>query len=233
MSSADKRFEYIQQKENIGAINNFKFLIDSAETEFFVFLASDDYWLPRFLEENIGRLTNQASADASISKVIFESSGQLLRASNGDFEIVGTSAERLNSYFSAPSDNSRFYSVFRTQKLKQCFESLPSFHALDWYIMAMSLANGNHVRVEDVLMHREIAPDDRYNKTAPIDNAHHHTPDSFPVLPMTIELLTKLRFRLSIKLTKNLFMLNIKKHKDYMLFKAPRSWYSRALSKII
>ena len=115
-------------------------------------------------------------AVASISKVNFEKKGLYERASDGDYPIAGSVSERLNQYFSSCSDNSRFYSVFLTGSIRRAFENSPFFHALDWYIMALSLLEGEHVRVDEVLMHRESAPTEKYSRADALDNEKYWTP---------------------------------------------------------
>ena len=47
--SRDKRISYVKQTENIGASGNFKFLLDRADEEFFMWASSDDEWFPDFV----------------------------------------------------------------------------------------------------------------------------------------------------------------------------------------
>ena len=50
------KITFFQQNENIGPLNNFKFVLDSASSEYFVWLSADDVWEPTFLEKNINIL---------------------------------------------------------------------------------------------------------------------------------------------------------------------------------
>lgn len=50
-AAGDSRIKYFRQKQNLGPVDNFNFLKRACETEFFVWLASDDRWQPNFLEE--------------------------------------------------------------------------------------------------------------------------------------------------------------------------------------
>ena len=64
----DNRILYIRQEKNIGAYNNFKFVLNKAESEYFVFAAVDDLWKPTFLEKNIKVLDSDDNVVGSISK---------------------------------------------------------------------------------------------------------------------------------------------------------------------
>jgi glycosyltransferase involved in cell wall biosynthesis len=225
----DTRFSYIRQNRNIGAFENFKFLIDNANSEYFVYLAADDYWEPEFLELNISNLFEDQDAVASISKVDFVKCGVFLRHSNGDHEIKGSEVERLRQYLNAPTDNSRFYSVFKTEVLRDAIRDAPSFHALDWYMMALTLTKGHHLCLDKVLMHREVAESNRYQKTVSSDNEEFFAGKYFPVLPMTYALQKKLSILHFLELVGPLLNLNKIKHKEYIAYKYPESLYGKLL----
>jgi hypothetical protein len=48
-ASLDPRIRYVRQSENIGAGNNFLYVLAEAKTEFFMWAAADDRWHPDFL----------------------------------------------------------------------------------------------------------------------------------------------------------------------------------------
>ncbi|MFA5842590.1 MAG: glycosyltransferase family 2 protein [Candidatus Gracilibacteria bacterium] len=49
-AARDPRIRYIRQKENIGGAN-FKFLVDAAQGDYFMWAADDDEWEPEFIRE--------------------------------------------------------------------------------------------------------------------------------------------------------------------------------------
>ena len=65
----DKRIRYIHNEKNIGGIANFKLLLDESKTEYFVWLAADDYWDPTFLEKNLPILEKNLNIICSASQV--------------------------------------------------------------------------------------------------------------------------------------------------------------------
>ena len=50
-ASGDPRIRYIRQPNNIGSMANFRFLLNAAESKYFMFAAADDNWSPLFLEK--------------------------------------------------------------------------------------------------------------------------------------------------------------------------------------
>ena len=48
----DQRIKYFRQAENIGPWRNFKFLLDKADTEYFMWSAADDIRSDNFIELN-------------------------------------------------------------------------------------------------------------------------------------------------------------------------------------
>ncbi|MGB7537229.1 MAG: glycosyltransferase, partial [Anaerolineales bacterium] len=47
--SKDARIQYIKQDKNIGAIDNFKYLLEQANAPFFMWAAADDLWEKNFI----------------------------------------------------------------------------------------------------------------------------------------------------------------------------------------
>jgi len=65
----DKRIQYFKQKENIGGIKNYQFVLDKANTKYFVFATHDDIWDETFLEKNFVILENDKYIVGSIGKI--------------------------------------------------------------------------------------------------------------------------------------------------------------------
>lgn len=212
----DSRFSYVKQEQNIGALNNFKYLIEKCDTPYFVYLAADDYWLPDFLMKNIEALEKEPIAICSISKVAFEKNGEYLHVSNGTLAMDSTVKDNLKHYFSTlPNDNSRFYGVYRTHVLKNSFIGVEPFHAADWFMMAATLLHGAHIEIGEVLMRREVAEPHRYVQQAKAES--NQLFGIFPILPMTMALRKVIGTKLFIILIPQLVMLNYKKCKEYTL----------------
>lgn len=231
-AARDPRITYERLNSNLGAVANFRRLIESVDSELFVFLAADDYWLPSFLERNVEALERAPEAVASISSVDFVERGRFHHHASGAAEILGPPVERLTKFLKSPSDNSRFYSLFRREALAAALIGDLSFHALDWYVMAKTLLTGSHVCVQEVLMMRENAGHTKYHESVERDNAGSIGGDSFPLLPLSRALLGEVTFRRKIEILPALTRLNWKIHKQFIAYKHPKGLYSRFLSKI-
>jgi len=48
---SDPRIRYVRQKKNLGAAKNFHYVLDLAKSDYFMWAAADDYWMPTFIEE--------------------------------------------------------------------------------------------------------------------------------------------------------------------------------------
>ena len=211
----DTRIHYIRQVYNIGAFYNYKFLVNNAKTPYFVWLASDDYWEPSFLEKNLAVLEKNADFVASISKVGFIENGSLSREAKGTYELSCGTMKRLWKYLSKPSDNCRFYSVFRTSIIQKSFREVIPCHGADLLIMAFSLQYGKHMETPGLLMLRSDFEPDRYMKQVDTDNGSLLT-RLFPMLPFSILLVKALGAVKSFMLFLPLMRLNINKHIEYV-----------------
>lgn len=56
----DQRIHYIRQSENIGAVKNFKFVLDRAQAKMFMWAAHDDLWSPDYLANAIKLLADES-----------------------------------------------------------------------------------------------------------------------------------------------------------------------------
>ena len=65
----DKRIRYIRQKKNIGIHRNYFFLVNEAKFDYFLWVASDDYLDPNYLDENLKILIKNDNVVSSVGKV--------------------------------------------------------------------------------------------------------------------------------------------------------------------
>lgn len=97
----DSRIQYFKQKENIGSFRNYKFILDHAKGDYFMWTAADDVLLPTFVEKNVRALDSNENFVGSISQV----------------EPFGMFVDRFNSN---PNDNffMRLYKKIRFSAMK-------------------------------------------------------------------------------------------------------------------
>jgi glycosyltransferase involved in cell wall biosynthesis len=146
----DPRIRYVRQPRNLGAGQNFAYVLQEARAPLFQWAAADDRWDPRFIEANVAMLDRHADAVCSISR---GSMGDT--PLDGTYPLTGTVAENVETYLRAPGDNSRFYGVFRTEVIRKCMVS-EEFMASDWYIVLRSLQYGTYREVPEPLFWRGV-----------------------------------------------------------------------------
>ena len=224
VAARDNRIVYTRQKENIGPLLNFRFLLEQANTPYFMWAAHDDSWESTFVEKNLSQLKLNSAATASISKIMFHDKGAPARYSDSTFPLEGSCAENLHRFLANPGDASRWYSVHRTQGLKRSFPQFRQFHCFDWLIVALSLREGYYLEWPEVLMSRSIANPDRYTKQVRSDNSFWLT-RLFPALPFTVKLIRCLGFRYLPSIAFDLVQLNVIQHSNYIRYYYPR-WHS-------
>jgi len=109
----------VAQKENIGALQNLKFLLAAAQTEFFMWIADDDEISTDYLEELVGLLDAAPDAVSAVGKWLHMTS---LTEGSIRPQIRLESMQRLNRLFkfvAGKADDSAFYGVHRTDCLRQ------------------------------------------------------------------------------------------------------------------
>ena len=67
----DKRISFIQQKNNMGVVWNFNFVLNQSNGKYFVWASSDDLWHKEFLQKNVDVLENDKNIVGSICDVSY------------------------------------------------------------------------------------------------------------------------------------------------------------------
>ena len=141
----DERIQYFRQEKNIGGILNYEFVLNKAETKYFVFATADDLWSETFLSKNIMILNDDSSIVGSIGEIkwvghnmtdikkpktknsFFMSFYQKIQSRYGrygSFSIFDNTYEKraiqyLKKLISHDPSNI-LYSIFRTEELQKC-----------------------------------------------------------------------------------------------------------------
>jgi len=138
----DKRITYIRQPCNIGPAANFKFVLDRAKGNYFMWAACDDIRTPDFLKENIDFLEKNNKYVASTSPNCMEGQEDNLdRIIN--FSITGDIEKRFEDFFkNCWVSHGIFYSVVRTEVMRKCDLVGQTFIAADWAIDLFLASHG-------------------------------------------------------------------------------------------
>ena len=155
----DSRIQYIRQKKNMGAIPNFKFVLQNAKGKYFVWAAVDDFWKPTFLSKNIEILESNTNIIGSISKVdFFGKYADRYNPKPGDKiehrHVLPFSGNYLDKVrIALLLGDTMIYSIFRIDLLKKSIPSKNNFQ--DGMILMLTILKYGDFSVHDeTLMHR-------------------------------------------------------------------------------
>ena len=226
-SKKNSRITYFRQNENIGILNNFNYVLNYANSEYFVWLAADDWWEPTFLEKNISVLNSNKIFVGSISRVEYfgekkdhylvgnEVSSDKFRQkmkirSYTDYPINPSYEERMKFYLIF-GNNENVYAVFRTEKLKKSYLR-KEMAQMDGAILLKVLKFGDINIIDKVLMHRSsmgmsLSFDLAYRLNQV--NGHGLIGKIFPYLPFTFWCTRELGIKILIKNLEYFIRLNI------------------------
>lgn len=147
-AARDSRIVLHRQSENIGAVANFRFVLDQARAECFMWAAYDDLWMPNLLEELAANLENDPGCALSCYRT--EKIGPDGAALSAEVfpDLNGlTAAEKLRALVSAAERGTWFYGLYRTSVLRPAWEEASSY-GLVWgsdYLMVLMFVFNDQV----------------------------------------------------------------------------------------
>ncbi len=204
---------------NLGPAGNFGFLLNAATTEYFMWLAADDWVAPDYVARMLAVLERRADVVCCVSRVRFGRDA-LERFGTGGYPLRHSVAENLAVFLSNPSDNTRQYGLYRRAALAASFPPR-HFHAYDWAATAGTLRFGTHEEVAATLLFRDHTPTGEYLAAIARDNLRWFD-RLFPLWPMTQELLHRQRIPLTWSIAMALAELNIHYLLTYAAYSAKR-----------
>ena len=173
----DDRIRYIKQEKNIGPYPNFYFVLSQSKGKYFMWAAADDFWEPDFILKNLKVLSSNSNIVCSISKLdTYTFTDDLIQkekiktvqypsfAKNFinirrqkmikvTFPVYGKFEKKIRKFLMNPGSNSRFYGLYRTSQIKECFIKKP-FIAVENAIFLNLLRLGDLHEIDEVLYHR-------------------------------------------------------------------------------
>jgi glycosyltransferase involved in cell wall biosynthesis len=173
----DNRIHYIRQEKNIGANNNFKFVLEQSKANYFFWAAVDDYWESDFIKKNMEILHKNKNVVCSISKLdTYGFSDSELKKFNiptvnypnflkkfvmnrrkrlisTTFPISGTFSQKIRKYIKNPGASSWFYGIYRTKEIRTCLAD-KSFIGVEFVTSFNLLKIGNFYELDEILFHR-------------------------------------------------------------------------------
>ena len=200
---------------------NFRYLLDAADTPYFVWLAGDDWWEPTFLEDCIATLEADPHAVCCVGRCLFHDPDGGSSLDPGCQPMLGDMPERMTAYLLA-LDSTRMYGVFRRQALSASFPPLP-FHAYDWALCLGTLRFGTHRTVDKILINRERTPTRSYIEAVKRDEPNLFC-RLFPAFRMTWWLMKTGAGTSSTVVFISLLRVNIRRHEQQVQFFNPRAF---------
>jgi glycosyltransferase involved in cell wall biosynthesis len=142
-AAKDTRIKYVRQLTHISGSANFKFVLDEALGEYFMWAACDDTRSPNFIEVNQEFLSKHTEFVASTSPNGFEGKS-LDQQKLVNFALNGDMFERFINFFKhCWVSHGIFYSLVRTDVLRGCDVIGQSYTAADWSIILYLASKGN------------------------------------------------------------------------------------------
>ena len=153
----DQRIRYVRQAENRGPAANFRFVLDEAVGEYFMWAAADDVWTSRFIENCSQMLINDHSA--GMAMMAYVATSRLSCIFNRTFDnplaciTLEDARERVKEYsllsFSTHKDN-LVYAVWKKEKLNTVMADLseigkPSLIGASMNEYALALFKGLYI----------------------------------------------------------------------------------------
>jgi len=141
----------VAQSENLGALPNLNFLLATAETEYFMWLADDDEITPNYLEELVGLLDGDPSIVTAMGQwksMLSPEQGYIRRQLRPDSH---SRLVRLAHFVAGHADDSAFYGLHRTRCLRK--------GRFNGYLLSNRgvLTNWCYLFLFDLLLHGRVA----------------------------------------------------------------------------
>ena len=153
--STNSNIKYVRHGNNIGPFNNFKFLVDSCDTEYFMWLASDDWISLDFIEKASDFLVANPDYVLATATSAYYSPGddKFLYATSTSSIESKTSHDRVIEYARNITDNSEFYGLYRLSSIRM---DAPLIISTDWFMGMMTALTGKIVSIPGVSIHRNF-----------------------------------------------------------------------------
>lgn len=171
-AEADPRISYHRHEENLGAVVNFRFLIDRADAPLFMWASDDDVWEPKYIETLAGLISNNPGTELAFASLeAINSQGEVYRKVAG-FSRFSSGFDRLEDarrYLEEPEILGKanvIYGIYRTETLRAYIEQFWDAADLGGYagdivFMFGYLSRHKVLGTDELLFHKRAATNDR------------------------------------------------------------------------
>jgi len=139
---SDNRIRYFKQDQNIGALNNFNFVLEASKGVYFRWLGSDDVISSNSVSESVKSLERNTNFVACAVPTFFDY--EYLNGQNPiEFELEGSQYSRIQIFFRRPGrSHGLFYSLVKRDVLIEFPFITNDFFAWDWCLVLFLLSKG-------------------------------------------------------------------------------------------
>jgi len=115
----DSRIKVFRQKKNIGALENFKFILEKADTPYFIYLSGHDLWHPHLLEKLLEGFKNSSDKDLVLvfPGAVWVGGGKI--EENYDTTGINDPIERFKFIVKKLGTCTLFYGLWKTDVIKR------------------------------------------------------------------------------------------------------------------
>ncbi|MFZ8802022.1 MAG: glycosyltransferase family 2 protein [Candidatus Calescibacterium sp.] len=148
----DSRIKVFRQKKNIGALKNFKFVLEKADTPFFIYLSGHDLWHPQLLEKLLEGFKNSSDKDLVLvfPSAVWLGGGKI--EENYDTTGINDPIKRFKFIVKNLGTCTLFYGLWRTDVIKKL--NFRSIIKNDVLILAQASLIGKFKKVNEELFFR-------------------------------------------------------------------------------
>jgi glycosyltransferase involved in cell wall biosynthesis len=140
---SDNRIRYFKQDQNIGALNNFNFVLEESNGVYFRWLGSDDVISSNSISESIKSLERNANFVACAAPTFFDY--EYINGQNPiEFKLEGSQYLRIQNFFRQPGrSHGLTYSLIKRDLLLRYPLLGKDFFGWDWCLVLFLLSNGS------------------------------------------------------------------------------------------
>lgn len=182
-AARDDRIRYVQHPINRGPYFNFKYVMDQADSPYFMWAAADDVWEPQFLEACVDHLDDNPHIGLAFTGVdAIDSFGRVIRGCPTLPSLTGSASFRtVYRYLIDPEINGKanlIYGLYRLEICKAAWVASKLADSKAWgsdmcFVLA-ALSRRGAIVDERVLFHkRYVRADDTPEKVNRIELAKH------------------------------------------------------------
>lgn len=142
----DSRIKLVRQPENIGAVKNFEYVLEHAETEWFMCAAHDDKWSPNYIEELYKTAQENPDSNLIVPRVqLTQPDGSIYKTFKIPENVFNQAGLKRIKLLLHHAHGSWFYGIHRTENFRKIYAPSKGFGhvwGIDMVILAPYLLSG-------------------------------------------------------------------------------------------